>query len=316
MAFESRFAKHMMAGALAGSVTLAAALGSACANDNPVLAGVSGSESVIAARSGEPGSPGAKPTGLVTGRIFKDCPECPEMVVVPAGHFALGSPDSEAKRGNDEGPQHRVRISKPFAVGRFEITFAEWDACVEAGGCGGYRPRDEDWGHGRQPVIQVSWYKIKLYLAWLSQRTGHTYRLLSEAEWEYVARAGTSTAFSTGVRLQPDHAHFDGTEIYNGSTREATVRLQTQPVGGHAPNAFGLHDVHGNVWEWVEDCWNKSYAGAPSDGAAWTGPDCRLRVVRGGSWFDPPANLRSANRNAYPPIHDADYLGFRVAREL
>ena len=255
------------------------------------------------------------PPTLNPGDTFHDCPECPEMVVVPAGSFLMGSPESENRRDEDEGPQHRVRIPKPFAVGRFEVTFAEWDACVADGGCNGYRPDDQGWGRGNRPVINVSWEHAKAYVRWLSRETEKSYRLLSEAEWEYVARAGTTTPFHTGRTITTDRANFDGNYTYNGSAK-GQYRKRTTSVGIFASNRFGLHDVHGNVWEWTEDCWNDSYAGAPDDGAPWTRGDCSRRVLRGGSWYSEPGSLRSANRGRNTSDDRSSSSGFRIARTL
>jgi formylglycine-generating enzyme required for sulfatase activity len=226
------------------------------------------------------------------------------MVVVPSGRFDMGSPANEPERElwkpGVESPQHSVIIARSFVVGRFEVTFAEWDACVAGGGCDGYSPRDEGWGRGRRPVINVSWDDAQAYVAWLKKRTRKDYRLLSEAEWEYAARAGTATAFSTGAGITRKQALY------------ATER--TAEVGSLPANAFGLHDMHGNVWEWVEDCWNDSYKGAPRDGSAWTTGDCDRHVVRGGSWVDLPWVLRVANRNAFGASYRGYLRGFRVAR--
>jgi formylglycine-generating enzyme required for sulfatase activity len=260
-------------------------------------------------------APGAPAPQQRPGTTFKDCPECPEMVVVPAGSFTMGSPESEPQRSADEGPQRRVTIARPFAVGKFEVTFAEWDACVAAGGCNGHRPSDSNWGRGNRPVINVSWDDARAYVAWLSRKTGKTYRLLSEAEWEYAARAGTTTPFSTGQRITTEQANFDGNHTYNGSSK-GQYRQRTLPVGSFAANAFGLHDMHGNVWEWTEDCWNANYSGAPTDGSARTSGECGRRVLRGGSWVDLPRFLRSADRYWITAENRIDVIGFRVARTL
>jgi formylglycine-generating enzyme required for sulfatase activity len=245
---------------------------------------------------------------------FEDCPECPEMVVVPAGEFMMGSPESELERASNESPQHKVTIGKPFAVAKSEATFAEWDACVSAGGCK-HGPEDQGWGRGRRPVIRVSWDDVtKEYLPWLNRKTGKTYRLLTEAEWEYAARAGTTTPFSTGRTITTDQANFDGDYTYGGSPK-GQYRRRTVEVGTFQANAFGLHDMHGNVWEWVQDCYRNTYAGAPSDSAASDMPGCE-RVVRGGSWFLNPRGLRSANRNWHPPVIRSSDNGFRLARTL
>ncbi len=230
------------------------------------------------------------------GDTFRDCNECPEMVVVPSGSFLMGSPEDEEGRYDNEGPQHRVTIAEPFAIGVYEVTFDEWDACVAAGGCNGYRPDDDGWGRGRRPVINVSWDDAQAYVDWLSDRTGEEYRLPSEAEWEYAARAGTTTRYWPGDEITAEYANFG---------RNVGRTIEVGSLG--RPNAFGLHDVHGNVWEWVEDCWNDSYAGAPANGTAWTSGDCGRRVLRGGSWDDYPRSLRSAyrGRNATPTAGSA-----------
>jgi formylglycine-generating enzyme required for sulfatase activity len=240
-------------------------------------------------------------------RSFKDCAGCPEMVVVPAGEFMMGSLDTEGGRERDEGPRHRVTIAKPFAVSRFEVTFEEWDACFDGGGCQ-HRPPNE-WGRGRHPVIHVNWIHAKQYVAWLSKQTGKPYRLLSESEWEYAARAGSDTVYSWGNRIRIGNANCYGC----GSEWD---NRQAAPVGRFPANAFGLHDMHGNVWEWVEDCWPRSYDGAPADGSAWTAGDCNARVVRGGSWKTDPQYLRAAYRDRNTPAGRNSGLGFRVKRTL
>lgn len=238
---------------------------------------------------------------------WRDCEKCPEMVLVPAGSFEMGAPLDEEGRRDGEGPVHTVAIPRPFAVGVYEVTFDEWDACAMEGGCRG-RPNDRGWGRATRPVINVSWTDAKVYVGWLSQKTGQTYRLLSEAEWEYVARAGTREPFHFGDGLSPALANY----AVHGSHRRKTVA-----VGSYPANAFGLHDVHGNVWEWVEDCWHASYSAAPADGSAWTaGGDCGARVLRGGSWSNEPGVLRSAFRFHYSSEQRSGDFGFRVARSL
>ena len=195
------------------------------------------------------------------GDTFWDCAECPEMVMIPAGRFKMGSPEAEASRDSDEGPAHEVTIPRPFAVGKFEVTFVEWDACVSAGGCRGYRPNDQGWGRGRRPVIDVGWTEVKAYVSWLSQKSGKTYRLLSEAEWVYIARAGTTTPFHFGLTIAPDQANYNGYFRYAGGPT-GKDRQRTVEVGRFPANNFGVHDVHGNVSEMVEDCWHNSYRGA------------------------------------------------------
>ena len=248
------------------------------------------------------------------GQRFRDCPECPEMVVVPSGSFLMGAPESEEGSEDDERPVHAVAVQS-FAAGVYEVTFAEWDACVAGGGCGGLRPSDEGWGRGRRPVIYVSWDDVQLYVQWLSGRTGRRYRLLSESEWEYAARAGTTGPFHTGGTISTEQANYDGDYVY-GDGFSGVYRNRTVPVGSFAPNAFGLYDVHGNVWEWVQDCWNGGYQGAPSDGGAWESGDCALRVLRGGAWSVIPWYLRSANRVRSSTGDRNSIVGFRVARTL
>ena len=258
---------------------------------------------------------GSVPGQMRPGRRFRDCTGCPEMVVVPAGSFMMGSRSAEIGRSGDEGPRHRVRIGKPFAVGVHEVTFAQWDACRQGGGCS-HNPPDRSWGRGKRPVIKVSWNDAQQYVRWLSETTGQGYRLLSESEWEYAARAGTKTPFHTGVTISTTQANYDGRHTY-GSGRKGRYRQQTMQVGSFAPNAFGLHDVHGNVSEWVEDCWHGSYTGAPADGSAWVrGGNCARRILRGGSWISRPKDLRSANRSMYSAGSRFISAGFRVARTL
>jgi formylglycine-generating enzyme required for sulfatase activity len=255
----------------------------------------------------------------VPQRNFRDCPNCPEMVTLPAGEFLMGSPESERGRGKDEGPQHKVTFAKPFAAGKFEVTFAEWDACAAEGGCT-QKPGDEGWGRGRHPVINVSWHDATEFVAWLSKKTGKPYRLLSEAEWEYAARGVTkatdpSTPYSTGATINVRQANYDGNFTYNGSP-PGLYRQRTVDVGSLPRNAFGLHEMHGNVWEWVQDCYKPSYEGAPDDGSAVITKDCSLHILRGGAWNYYPKLLRSAYRYATAPEVRMNNAGFRVARDL
>ncbi len=257
---------------------------------------------------------GCEETPPEPGTSFSDCAECPVMVVVPAGTFTMGTPSSERYRGAE--PEHSVTIARPFAVGKFEVTFAEWDACVADGGCAGYAPEDEGWGRGNQPVIHVNWDDVQTYLAWLSMKTGHTYRLLSETEWEYAARAGTQTPFSFGETITADDANYDATTGYNGGPT-GEFRGHPMPVGSFRPNAFGLHDMHGNVWEWVQDCWNDDYTETmPRDGSAWLEGDCKGRIMRGGSWEDYSGEVRAGARVASGVGEHYWSDGFRVARDL
>ncbi len=246
-----------------------------------------------------------------SGKSFRDCPDCPEMVVVPEGSFTMGSPADEKERYDDEGPQHKVTISKPFAVGKFVVTFDEWDACVSGGGCErNPSPSDEGWGKGRRPVINVNWDDAQEYVNWLSRKTRQKYRLLSEAEWEYAARAGTRTRYFWGNSLGRNNAKCNGC----GSEGD---NKKTAEVGQFQPNAFGLYDMAGNVWQRTEDCWNDNYNGAPDDGSAVTTGYCRNRVLRGGYWADDPRGLRSAARfrgGGWGDLVRGRLIGFRVAR--
>ena len=269
--------------------------------------------------------------GAKVGERFRDCAQCPEMVVVPAGEFLMGSPESEAGRFVNEGPVHRVRIAAPFAVGVYEVTFAEWDACMEDGGCGQIRRRwsihDEE--PGWQPVGNIRWNDAQEYVGWLTAKTGERYRLPSESEWEYAARAGTRTSRPWGDSESGQCRHANGADAENkrrlsGYVENLTVascddgRAHPAPVGRFKANAWGLHDVLGNVWEWTEDCWNDSYVGAPADGGAWRSGDCSRSVLRGGSSYDRPRALRSALRlGSDSSNYDSSYnVGFRVARIL
>ncbi len=263
-----------------------------------------------------------------SGTVFQDCSACPQMVVIPAGSFMMGSPETDKDARDDERPQHKVTIAKPFAVSRFEVTFAEWNTCIDAGGCEHrpsawlqahgrlalrqhHRPTDPGWCQGARPVINVSWDDItKQYLTWLNRVTGQAYRLLTEAEWEYAARAGKTTRYSWGDDPGENNANCNGCKSHCDNE-------QTAPVGSFKPNDFGLYDMHGNVWEWVQDCYNeKAYATAPRDGsAAPDEPNCN-RVLRGSSWLGNPRSMRAAFRNGIHPDYRFNGYGFRVARDL
>src|SRR5215217_7340554 len=240
------------------------------------------------------------------GSEFNECANgCPVMIVLPAGKFIMGSPENEPDWHASEGPPHEVTVAKPFAVSKFEVTFDDWDACVAAAAC----PRVLDsWGRGDMPVINVSWNDAKRYVAWVSQVTGEEYRLLTESEWEYAARAGANTPFSWGDDPAAGNANC-------GECGSQWDGRQTAPVGSLKSNALGLHDMHGNVWEWVEDSWHETYDGAPSDGSAWLqGGDPSYRVVRGGSWRNEREFVRAAVRFKRNVNVRFDTLGFRVAR--
>jgi formylglycine-generating enzyme required for sulfatase activity len=248
---------------------------------------------------------------------FRDCAACPEMVVIPAGSFQMGAPDDEPDRNANEGPQRLVTIGRPLAVGKFEVTFAEWQACVAGGGCkGNPDPGDENWGKDRHPVINVSWDDAQEYVGWLSKATGRPYRLLTEAEWEYAARAGTISPFATGAAITPEQANFQTAFKDDGESREGEYRERTIKAGSFPPNAFELHDMHGNVWEWVQDNWHEDYAGAPTDGSVRGGGDATMRAKRGGGWYSLVEEVRSASRQGDQPDHRGADIGFRVARGL
>ena len=228
-----------------------------------------------------------------------------ELVAVPAGSFRMG--DLSGEGNPHEKPVHSVRVPA-FKLGKYEVTFAQWDACVADGGCGGYRPGDEGWGRGNRPVINVSWDDIQSFIQWLNGRTGGNYRLPSEAEWEYAVRAGSTTKYSWGDSIGSNRANCNRC----GSRWDYQ---QTAPVGSFSANAWGLHDMHGNVSEWVEDCGNGNYAGAPSDGCAWTSGDCSRRVIRGGSWGSLPWFLRAAGRSRGSRSDRYGGQGFRLVQD-
>jgi formylglycine-generating enzyme required for sulfatase activity len=208
----------------------------------------------------------------------------------------------------------RVTFARNFAVGRFALTFDQWEACVADGGCNGYKPDSQSWGRDLRPVINVSWDDAKTYAAWLSKKTGKSYRLLSEAEREYVTRAGTTTPFWWGNSISTSEANYNGTPYSGGA--KGQYRGRTVPVDSFEPNPWGLYQVHGNVYEWTEDCWHVNYQGAPADGSFWTGGDCSSHVIRGGSWDYDAEYLRSASRLGYAIDTRDVWLGFRVGRTL
>jgi len=260
---------------------------------------------------------------LEPGNTFQDCAKnCPKMVMVPGGAFQMGSPESEIDRFSNEGPVRTVAVSGPFAVGKFEVTWDEWNQCVAMHGCDGRPTEDANMGRANRPVINVSWKQAKTYAAWLSRITGHEYRLLTEAEWEYAARSGSQTVFSFGDDPTSICKYANSADRsykkagYAADAADCDDRYHTtSPVGSYLGNAFGLHDMHGNVWEWVEDCFG-SYEGAPTDGSkAAERPDCP-RVVRSGSWNSKLAYVRSASRYRYARDNRLSYVGFRVTRVI
>lgn len=252
---------------------------------------------------------------------FKECDVCPEMVVVPPGSFMMGTPADEPDRFKGEGPIHGVTIAHPFAVGRFSVSFDEWDACLADGGCGKVKG-DDRFGRGRMPAQGINFEAAKLYLAWLSRKVGRTYRLPSESEREYFARAGTTTPFWFGRTISVQSASYEAelgyptyktADDYPKSPRGPSA---TRPavVDSYPPNPFGLYQVHGNVFEWTEDCFNKRYnEDKPTDGTPWLDGDCSKRMLRGGTWAFLALKSRSGHRES------SDITGgysFRVVRTL
>lgn len=241
---------------------------------------------------------------IAPGARIQDCPQCPAMAVVPKGYFMMGSPASEEGRETSEGPRHLVTIQNPFAIGMYEVTFSEYDACVAEKGCTP-TASDNGWGRGRRPVMGVTHIDAQRYAAWLTRKTGEAYFLPTEAEWEYSARAGEEAPWNTGDAILTDDAN-----ILNQFGK-------TVPVGSYPPNAFGLHDMHGNVAEWVQDCMDAGYIGAPSDGSAASSGDCTAkRIARGGGYTVEPVKVRSAQRKGLPTSTKASNLGFRVTRAI
>ncbi|MBL8551190.1 MAG: SUMF1/EgtB/PvdO family nonheme iron enzyme [Hyphomonadaceae bacterium] len=264
-------------------------------------------------------TPPPPPRSLRAGDALDDCGGegwCPQMVVIPAGALLFGSPASEGGRRANEGPQQPVRIAS-IAVGKYEVTFDEWAACANAGACSGnILPSDEGWGRGTRPVINVSWDDAQEYVRWLAGRTHKPYRLLTEGEWEYAARAGTETSAPWGRTASHDYANYGADFCCSGIASGRDEWVNTAPVGAFPPNAFGLHDMIGNVAEWVEDCYYAELAGFPREGTARTEANCTGRVDRGAAWSSSPEYVRSAFRSAEAPSQRTHGLGFRVARAL
>lgn len=234
---------------------------------------------------------------------LKDGSLGPAMVMIPGGSFTMGT-----QPGKAADPSQEVCLA-PFALGRYAVSFSEYDAFAEATGY--KKPDDAGWGRGTRPVINVSWHDAQAYVAWLSEQTGQRYRLPSEAEWEYACRAGTATHFYWGDNISPQLANYDSRFFYQGEAEER-FRRKTLPVDAFAPNAFGLWQMHGNVWEWCEDAWHEPHPVASPDGNGWSAP----RVLRGGSWRDDAQTMRSAYRAWNFPHAWADFGGFRLARTL
>ena len=256
---------------------------------------------------------------LLRGPVsFRDCDDrCPEMALIPPGKFLMGSEASEKDGKDNEKPRHAVEIAYPFAVGAYEITYAEWEACVTDGGCSPVPlERHGESDGGKRPVTHVTWHEANAYTEWLSGHTGMDYRLPSESEWEYVARANTTTPYYSGVAITSKQANFDGRYDWRvGSALTPNVYMgRTLEVGLLEANAFGLHDIHGNASEWTLDCYVSHYRGAPEDGRPRDTESCVRRVVRGGSWKDKPWDIRSARRTADVPDGGSSQTGFRVMR--
>ena len=252
---------------------------------------------------------------------FKDCEDCPEMIVIPEGTFLMGSPANEYRRFDNEGPQREVSIAR-LAVGKFEVTFGEYGACRDAGGCAEHDPfdglrKDALWSTANRPVMNLNVEGAEAYLEWLnSQVDGAPYRLLTEAEWEYVARAGTTTPFSTGEDISSAQANYNGQRNFANEPVDGAYLRRPTDVGSYPPNAFGLHDMHGNVAEWTADCFSNSYDGHPTDGTAFPGRAKCSRSVRGGDYSKVPSYVRSAKRDGEPSSRRDERIGFRVAKTL
>ncbi|MBT3072041.1 formylglycine-generating enzyme family protein [Rhodomicrobium sp. Az07] len=253
-----------------------------------------------------------------SGEYFKDATYSPQLVIVPPGYYTMGAPTSEYLSADSERPTRRVHIPQAFAIGRFPVTRKEWMHFATDSGERGYFPLNRGWGDDLYPVVDVSFDDALSYIEWLAKKTGRAYRLPSEAEWEYSARAGTTTAYWWGDRIDPSRANYNAQVSYNGS-HVGNYLARTSKCDCFSANDWGLHDAHGNVWEWVQDCWHDTYQNAPSSSNPWEverGGNPRFRVLRGGSWSDPPQWLRSAARNDADRSTRNDNKGFRVIREL
>jgi formylglycine-generating enzyme required for sulfatase activity len=269
------------------------------------------------------------------GASFRECRNCPEMVVVPAGKVVIGSPLDEPLRRENE-PQKEITFGRAFALARTPVTWDQWEACVRDNWCDGAgvetalttlpdgqrNAEFADWGRGTRPVVGVSWYDAQAFVGWLNSKAGldDLYHLPSEAEWEYGARAGTTSAFPWGPEIDHDYGNFgsDGDGLGGKAAGRDVWMAETSPVGSFPPNAFGLYDMHGNVFEWTEDCYEADRAHTPPDGTANKEGNCANRVFRSGTFLSNPYMQRSARRGApYPAtLRGRNYLGFRVARTL
>ena len=253
-----------------------------------------------------------------SGRVFRDAPFAPEMVEIPAGDFLMGSPGDEKRRYRVEGPQHRVAIPAPFALGKYAVTFDEFDHFFREAGPG-YCPSGNKWGRGNRPVINVSWNDAVVYCRWLSKETGHDYRLPTEAEWEYACRAGTTTPFHFGKTISSQQANYGGDFSYGRDGHISECREKTVEVGQFPANALGLYDMHGNVWEWCADCFEKDAYNKHADVYPNMVGDMESsgeHALRGGSWSNRPGNVRSASRTSVAAGNRNKHAGFRIARTL
>jgi len=243
------------------------------------------------------------PTAVRAGTEIKDCPACPAVVELPAGAFNMGSSTGDPS----ERPPHHVTIGQPFAIGKYEVTVDQWNACANGGGCD--KISTDASAPGNAPVRDVSWDDARKYVAWLSKTSGKSYRLPTEAEWEYAARGGTSTVYWWGD--QPRKGTGNCKDCGDPWSDAAPTT-----VGSFSPNPYGLYDMNGSVWEWVADCWHISYKNAPTDGRAWDEPACSVRVIRGGSWREGFSYMQSSTRFKYSASVRQSQNGFRVVREL
>jgi formylglycine-generating enzyme required for sulfatase activity len=302
---------------------------------------MSAAASVAAQNDGTPAeTPVGKPKSLKAGQAFKECKNCPDMIVVAAGTFTMGSPLDEPERRENE-QQRPVTFARPFALARTTVTWDQWEACVRDSWCDGaavdlaLRTREQDgqpnpdykdWGRGTRPVVGVSWFDAQTFVGWLNWKVGEddAYRLPSEAEWEYAARAGTATAFPWGDRIDYDRGNFGDDGPGAGPSPDGKIQgrdqwgPETSPVASFPPNAWGFYDMHGNVFEWTADCFEADLAHSPTDGSANKEGNCANRVFRNGTYLSKPYMQRSARRGApYPATRRGrNYLGFRVAKTL
>lgn len=286
------------------TIPITAVLGGAPSPDAPIASGVGGATTGLWSTV-EPAP--RWPSGQIFRDRLADGSTGPEMIVLPPGEFSMGTDPTDPDHYEDELPRHPVHFAKPIALSRFELTFAEYDQFTAA--TGRAEVNDRGWARGLRPAINISWEDAQAYVEWLSAQTGERYRLPSEAEWEYSACSAGASVYPWGSEIGRNRANCAGC----GSRFDGE---RTAPVGSFAPNAFGLFDMAGNVYEWTADCDHVNYEGAPDDGSAWTGPECSRHILRGGSWFNSPRNLRCAYRGRNSRVVELGNAGFRVARDL